>query len=107
MSVVLTDSRHSRGIDPKPGLSGAGYVELALGSHTGQSDTSMGLCAGFVQAALHERRFVVVVVVVVVVCCVVVLASSYVARFADVVVGRCSDQLTKCKARSRSAHTQI
>ena len=31
MSVVLIDSRHSRGIDPKPGLVGTGYVELALG----------------------------------------------------------------------------
>ena len=41
-----TDSRHSRGIDPKPGLSGSGYVDLALGPHTGQSDTGMGLCAG-------------------------------------------------------------
>ena len=31
MSVVLIDSKHSRGIDPKPGLVGTGYVELALG----------------------------------------------------------------------------
>ena len=38
MSVVLIDSRHSRGIDPKPGLVGTGYVELALGL--------FGLCAG-------------------------------------------------------------
>ena len=54
MSVVLIDSRHSRGIDPKPGLVGTGYVELALGSACRTQSMHAGSARDFVQAPLYE-----------------------------------------------------
>ena len=85
VSVVLTNSKHSRGIDPKPGLFGAGYVELALGSHTGQSATGMRLCAGLLASFATRNTFL--------------LSSS---SLAVVVVERCpgnSQHLKRCHTR--------
>ena len=81
---LYTDSKHSRGMNPKPGLSGSGYGALPLAPIPFSPTPVWGSARDL--DPLNERRGVVVVVVVVVVVRrrtpLVVLSSSCVARCA-------------------------
>ena len=56
MSVVLIHSGHGRGNDPKPGLSGSGYVELALRPACRTQSIHAGPARDFLQASQQLVR---------------------------------------------------